>query len=815
MKNKLLFIILLVLIPFFVSAQHDTIYKNLQLAEKYLNKNKFKSAARTFELLLIDNPNDVDLNFKLGFCMLNTKKNKYNALSRFESAIENYNDSCKNDIQLYKIYYYLGKAYHQNYKFDKAIEAFRKTKKLTNNSDTIRDINRKILKSVTALKLSSKPEKFVVSKLGVVNSEYNESNPVLTADDSLIIFTSKRPDGTGYLQTKNGEYYEDIYIYDKKNGIKSKPVNANVPLNNAKHDASAGLSSDGKTIFIYRSNDNNNGKIYTSIRANNRWTIPVKLGSQINFRKHAGYASVTANGEYMYFAGRRIFGNSGIDIFVSVKKKNGKWGKAKRLNKTINTEHNEESPYISPDGKTLYFSSKGHPGMGGYDVFYSVMQKNGKWTKPKNMGFPLNTVNDDIYYTQTKNGKKGYYTSLKNGVSNIYTVNIYDAKKTNLTIVSGYAKNNRTEKSLYNKTDCYISGDTIITPDKRILTTDRTYTQGDSVLTTTRKIENDKIIVIDSIGKVPKNVNIYVLDTNKKTLEESYSVNSVTGEYSFLLGEKKDYKIYYESEGYIFDTKNISLKNQSTNKIIRYNPEFKTNTTGKVKKSKKIEFKIGLTVLDNFTKLELDILLYFLEKNPDLCVSITGYDYIFDGSDNNYYLLEYEFAPRRKKNVINYLKENGLNSNRIFTDIFPVDVYDNYLVYTIFDKDILKKAKKIKKERTERFNKAVIASKKSKEDILLELKYAVLDSIKKDDDSKNKKISKNIYAICLIVSDNKIELSKFEDIKGISEKHYSNGKYMYFFGNFTDEQEVLDKLSKSKTKYPKAYIYIKKLKNIH
>lgn len=955
MKRLLLFILILALTKF-ASGQTE-----LERAESLMIDENFPAAITLFQQLVSEDPTNPDLQFNLGFCLMNTPTGRFSCIEHFEHAIAGYEKYPEKAENQFSAYFYLGEAYHINYQFDAAIETYNKILKKTDDHKIEKTVERNIVSSQLALNYFSNPYDMYVTKLGVINSEYTDHSPVITADESVIIFTSRRPGGTGTQLTESGQLFEDVYIYDRRKGIEAKPENIGSLINTDWHEATCGLSVDGQEMYLYRSTGITDGDIYYSKLNGITWSEPEKLNENINSKGRETHATVSADGQYFYFTSNRSGGEGGYDIYVSKRKNDGQWGKVKNLGKTINTEFDEEGPYIHPDGKTLYFSSKGHPGIGGYDVFWSVADDKGKWSEPVNMGFPLNTVNNDVFYVPTADGKRGYYASEQSGSPDIYIANLFNQKEKILTLVSGIFQDSYQFNHTYPIEDCKLYGDTTVLPNKRVIYKEITFNKGDSVIQTHRTVTEREITIADSIYKVPVDATIFVLDTETKRLENTYAPNSVTGDYLFVLSERKNYKIYYEAEDYIFDTKDIALKGDSSYRKIYYVAETDSIVHGKVHKAKKFGFDMGQTTLNDYTSLELDLLAIFLKKHDDLMVNISGYDYLFDDSNRNFFRLEYEFAEARKEKVKTYLTDKGVNPRNIYTDMFPADIIGDTLEYTIFDNIVLAQAEQEKVERRAYFKEVQVAANLTEEEIyklygdsliassdtaLLALKTVFVkdilfdynkyqtaeyeanltllaDYLKENPDAKielhghtdetgtsdyNKNlavkranfvrnqltskgvkqtqiaikafghtapISKNkgadgkfdktsmaynrrieinivkqgknsalevirikvpekyqlesetvteirppsntnngslpkVYSICIVVSEKKLNLDDFSSYPDVHEKQYPDNKFMYFFGNYTKEDELLDTFQKVKASNTGAFIFLRK-----
>lgn len=295
------------------------------------------------------------------------------------------------------------------------------------------------------------PGRVRVRNLGKnVNSIYPDYAPVITPDQSQLLFTSKRPGTTGGRRDEDGHYYEDIYVcknlasrrwaesgrYDTSYlAPKFGPFRfffaraENVSeINTNDHDGSIAICSSGKNeennLYIYRYGD-----IWKAGWNGKRWEKPQRIQKDVDAKSSMEPSlCFSADGNIMYFVSDRSGGMGGKDIWMCTRQKNGDWGKAENLGPTINTAENEESPFISSDGNTLYFSSEGHNSMGGYDVFRSALGRDGSWRKPENMGAPINNGGDDVFYIADEKTNTAYYSTLNRygeGDLDIYSVTFY------------------------------------------------------------------------------------------------------------------------------------------------------------------------------------------------------------------------------------------------------------------------------------------------------------------------------------------------------------------------------------------------------
>ncbi len=466
------------------------------------NTEDFSNAIRFYQRMLMDDPDNAELNYNLGFCYLNTPGERQYAAEYFEKAYKLYQKKRKSEFETLKSGYCLAKAYQYSAQYDEAINAFRDVKGRTKQKRLHTLIDLEIKSCEASKKLMEHPVEITVQNLGdSINSEFSDHSPVVSADEQILIFTSKRPNKYNDEMDDNGEYDENIYVSHHTDKGWSKPVSIGDSINTAEHEASIGLSVDGQELYIYKSDDE--GSIYVSKLEGDVWSAPKKLGATINTRYRETHASLSADGNTLYFTSDRKGGYGGLDIYVAHRKANGEWGEAKNLGPTINTSSDERAPYIHPDGKTLYYSTTGYPGLGGFDIFSSKLTEFGTWTLPENIGYPINTAGDDVFYVLSADGQRAYYASKRDdgyGRSDIYVIGIKKAEKTKITIMTG------------------------------------------------------KIYICR--GELPE-VSITVMDAKTDEVVGIYAPNSKTGKFLFVLNKGGSYKVVFESDGEIILTENL------------------------------------------------------------------------------------------------------------------------------------------------------------------------------------------------------------------------------------------------------------------
>ncbi len=411
------------------SAHAQSTRKDLQTGNKLFNQENYRASIPYYERVLAKDPNNATALFRAGVAYLSFDKEK---ASDYVYKAQKIKPKVSKDVE-----YWLGRVDHLNYNFDEAIthyQAYNATLKKRN--DTRREeVAQLIQHSKNAKILFNSPKDIFVKNLGpTVNTQYSEHSPVISSDDKTLIFTTRaNPTDIPGLDSKSrnktaadGEYYEGIvetHRIDADNW--EKPRSLSAALNSKGHDASDQLFDNDTKLLMYRSDED--GDVFVaSKQAGGDWGSPTKLNSNINSKAYEGDAYITPDGLTLYFSTAKYSEDGNLDLYYSTRTAGGDWGPAKSLGSTINTKYDEDSPYISRDGKTLFFSSRGHNTMGDYDIFESKYDSIGrKWGRPENMGYPINTPDADSYYRLAPDGTYAYLSSYRiggYGEKDIYTI---------------------------------------------------------------------------------------------------------------------------------------------------------------------------------------------------------------------------------------------------------------------------------------------------------------------------------------------------------------------------------------------------------
>jgi tetratricopeptide (TPR) repeat protein len=419
------------------------IKNNFYDAESWILFEDYTEALALYLPLLKIYPNNSNLKYRIGQCYINTPGEKEKAMTYLEEAVKNINPKYKEGNfretgAPYDALYYLANAYRINNLLDKALETYELFKKNLNTEVyNAAVVDLQIQSCQYAKSLISLPLFVKEKNLGpLINEDRSEFYPVVSDNEDLIVFE------------RSTAFYNAILYSTKVNGEWSAPVNMNellksdVPGLVDKDLYPTSISKDGKDLYLYSSADYD-GAIYTTRFDKGVWSPLVKLNDNINTKYWESHATISHDNKKLYFTSNRKGTLGGLDIFVSQRDSTGDWGPAINLGSVINTPYNEESPFLSQDDKTLFFSSVGHLNMGGYDIFYSTRLDNGEWSVPLNVGYPINTTDDDVFFRPEKDGYEGYIAKDLTGgfgKQDIYRIEIFSDDHPRKFFVRGMVK---------------------------------------------------------------------------------------------------------------------------------------------------------------------------------------------------------------------------------------------------------------------------------------------------------------------------------------------------------------------------------------
>ncbi|MDB5273404.1 MAG: ompA [Chitinophagaceae bacterium] len=604
--KKLLFILFFCSYAALVMGQKKEIKEALGKAETHFVSDEYGLALPYYlEVDKLSNPKRPDISYKIGLCYLDINQpGKSTAFFLHAKA---------GGIKDEKMDFYIGQAYHSNHNFDKAIESF-ETYRATlkkNNEEELYNVDTYINYCKVGKELVKNPIKVKISNLGPnINSPYPDYVPAISADETVLIFTSRRPNTTGGgKDLQDDYYYEDIYISVKADDTTwTSAVQLGSEINTPSHDACVGLSPDGQELFVYKVTGKDGGDLYQSNLVGTVWSTPKSLGSNINSSYWEPSATTNSDENVIIFSSTRKGGFGGRDLYLSRKLPNGEFGPAVNMGPKINTVHDEDGPFIHADGKTLYFSSKGHKSMGGFDIFSCELDlvKGEIKTAPANVGYPINTADDDIFFVWSADNKRAYFSSAREGgygEKDLYMLERDEAKAA-LVVFKG---------AVYN-------------------------------------CDSDK----------PVTALIKVTDLATGKLVGVYNTNSSSGKYTVILPPGKNYGLAVEAPGYLFYSKNIDVPT-----LDHYIEVKDSICLDKIKVGTKIVlrnvfFDVNKATLRPESVTELDRLVSIMTENPHLKIEVSGHT-DSDGNDE----LNLKLSQARAKAVLDYVVKKGVLADRM------------------------------------------------------------------------------------------------------------------------------------------------------
>ncbi|MCF8379247.1 MAG: OmpA family protein [Bacteroidales bacterium] len=574
-------------------------------ADYFFMVEEYDEAAFLYQDLLRSDPTNANLQFLTGANYLSLQGQKSKSIPYLEKAVQSISPSYREGSYKERnapkeSLFAIARAYHVNNQLDLALEYYEKYKTVMQVRDVaeIEFINKQI-KSVELSKVMILDTVDINSK-SLITGDYNDFsryNSVYSEEDSLLLYMSNRP------------FYDAIIMTRIVNGIWTKPeiINGQIELDG--NIKLCSVSFDGKEIYISRK-ENYNSELFMSKFKDGKWDKAVPLSENINTIFNETHAVLSKDKSTLYFTSDRPGGYGAMDIYYCTRKTDGEWGEAKNLGKPINAIYSEETPFITADGKTLYFSSMSHATMGGFDIFYSSKLPGGTWSYPANLGFPISSNDDDLHYFPLNNGQQALYTgqSYKFSGNDLAMVSPADIDPKKLTAIKGK-------------------------------------------------------IIPDDMGILDENTNISLINTQTKEIIAVTKPDENTGEYNFDV-TAGDYEIRVESVGYDTLKESISLGDQQRAHNINVESTLTSEqvSSGEYVISKNILFDFDKSELSEESKFELEKLYLLMDDNPEMMLELTGHT---DSKGSAEYNLR--LSNRRNQSIIDYLVSRGISKERFIS----------------------------------------------------------------------------------------------------------------------------------------------------
>jgi outer membrane protein OmpA-like peptidoglycan-associated protein/tetratricopeptide (TPR) repeat protein len=584
------------------------------------------------------NPNNTYLNYMLGVINFNLNPQGEAAVTFLEKAIKLDNGKLPQDV-----YYFAGWACQFNLKWDDAIKYYNMhlqllSKDAKENAIAIEDANKKISECNVGKREMANPQRVFVDNLGPnINTSYPEYSAFISADESMMVLTARRENSTGGKLDEGDKWpFEDLYQSFKVNGKWTPAQNFGPIVNSDEHDATAGLSSDGTIMFIFKYKEKDGGDIYQSNLVGNTWSKPEHLNKNVNSKWHESSVSLSYDAKRLYFISDREGGIGTGDIYFCEKDPKGEWGPANNIGPELNTKFGEEGVFLHPDGKTIYFSSKGHGNIGGYDIFKSVYE-NGKWGTPVNLGYPINGPDDDVFFVISGSGNHGYFASSKQG---------------------GYG-----DKDIYRITFLGPEKPPVVMNEDNLLASVAAPVsefKAEKIVSSGPKMTILKGVISDSKDYKLLEALVELIDNSLNEVIATFKSNSTTGKYLVSLPSGKNYGIAVKKDGYLFHSENFDLKQSEEFQEVEKNIALKPIEVGQSIVLKNIFFDFDKATIRPESANELDRLIKLLTQNPTLKIELGSHTDSKGSDDYNQKL-----SHSRSQSVVTYLIGKGISSDRL------------------------------------------------------------------------------------------------------------------------------------------------------
>lgn len=564
------------------------------------------------------NPDNADLNRKMGICALNGPS-PASAMPWLERAAALEPGSPR-------IHYLLGHALQLNAKWDQAILAYEAhAESIRQSPDVDRTYNqaeRRIAECIHGKALMAAPVNAVVTNMGPgVNGPSSDYGPLM-GPDGVLYFTSRRSNTTGGKVNKvTNTWFEDIYTCLPLSGGATPPIPMPMPLNSIRNDATIALSADGARMIIYR-DEAHGGDLFSSERNGEEWSEPAPMPGQVNSSAQESSAWPTADGKWLYFVSSRSGGVGGSDIYRCPWDAEGKaWGAAENLGPVVNSALDEDGVCLSPDGGTLYFASQGHEGMGGFDL-YKTTFRNGAWSKPENFGWPINSPGDDQFLVMNATGTRGWFNSVRPGGfgdDDIYQVDLAPASA---------------------KHDVALLASTV----------------GGGAL------DDEQVKLVAFIRGITMleamDAQVELLDLDDPTFSQPMELEPLTGAYVSSAKRGKNYVVHVSMKGYLPHSEPVAVR--PATEEVEVDLDMKPIRTGSREVLGSILFDPDGSALEPASTTELDRLAAFILANPGLQLEIGGHTDNQASAEHNQRLSE-----ARASTVVNYLQSRGVTKERL------------------------------------------------------------------------------------------------------------------------------------------------------
>ncbi len=575
------------------------------------------------------------LNLKIGICYLYTD-DKFEAINYILRA---YDLAPKVSDE---IYFLLGRAYHLIHEFDRAIEYYSEFKKTTVHTAVFSggaDIDKLITECNNGKKVVENPLRVIISNMGSsINSPFDDYFPILSNNDSVLYFTSRRPfPGNTRRNPFDNKYFENIFVSHFQDGEWQPATTLFEKPKKSVTEAAVGISPDHKTLYVYRGGKNG-GDIYYTTQKKGKWQKPKPIESILRSKEADGSVFFTPGNDSVYLISEAAgITRGGKDIMLALRNAKGKWQKPVNAGSIINTVFDEAGVFLTADSREIYFSSKGHNTMGGFDVFRSVKLDNGMWSDPENIGYPINTPDDDLFFSLSDDGKYAWYSTIREG--GLGAKDIYK-----LTFLG-------TEKELLLSTeDVVLSG--IPVGSKKGFFTLPVPVEIDTSYWLTGK-------VLDKKSNDPVFARLEFIDVNASQIVAT-AITDSSGIYRLKFSRPGVFGVEIKAIDYLFFLDAVNMEGATTDEPFIKDFYLEKIEIGSKVILENIYFETNKATLTPGSYVQLNQVVEFMKSNASLRLEISGH------TDNVGSLkVNTKLSEERAKSVVDYLVANGITPGRL------------------------------------------------------------------------------------------------------------------------------------------------------
>ena len=680
----------------------------------YLREGKKDLALAKYQQALEKNPENLKANYMAGLCYFQSYRKSFSLLyfmKVFEKKPDFTSDVKLNADLFPDLEFLIAKSFQSGNNFVKASEFYERFEKtlraskasrfaMMNKGEALRITIRKSNECRVAADLQKKRSNHRAINVPLVNSPYPDYGPVLSPDGKSLFFTSRRPGGPSSALADDLYYYEDIYLSQKSDsGYWGTPALV-ASLSGPGHESASCLSAAGNVLYLSRGDGN--GDLYSCTSdGSGRWSEPESLGNNINSEGRETSCFVQADGNRLYFTSDRPGGFGGLDLYISEKRSNGKWGVPVNLGSRVNTAADEDAPSLSKDGKYIIFSSKGLKTMGGFDIMTVRLDSQGlPSASPENLGIPANSSDDDNTFFQEDTAMQGYFTSYRengNGDLDLYHLETApppsdsvlkerkEFKETaaiNTPLMEGkineFAQDSSVKKSeeadmaaLLDSTAAHKGHDNtkgdLLPPGEGYPGNPQAYSKFDPKKDLIPDQNPDlattlRIFVFDTDTKLPMDADVVFI--NRRTRERFYPKRPKTGVYELAVNTHRsiEYQVVVENVGYYFKNLRVLLPSAGKRKSIEIsrNVELRKHLMNRPRILRNVFFDFDKSVLKEESFEELNLLLKTLTESPAMIIEVAGHaDNVGDEKYNH------RLSLARAKSVVDYLTGKGVEKARL------------------------------------------------------------------------------------------------------------------------------------------------------